>query len=47
LTSMAKENSWLFYVHDPDFAVSQVRFDDERKTFVAVDALKDLALGSG
>ena len=47
LTSMAKENSWLFYVHDPDFAVSQVRVDDERKTFVAVDALKDLALGSG
>ncbi len=47
LTSMAKENSWLFYVHDPDFAVSQVRVDAERKTFVAVDALKDLALGSG
>jgi hypothetical protein len=44
---MAKGNSWLFYVHDPDFAVSQVRVDDERKTFVAVDALKDLALGSG
>jgi glyoxylase-like metal-dependent hydrolase (beta-lactamase superfamily II) len=47
LTSMAKGNSWLFYVHDPDFAVSQVRVDDERKTFVAVDALRDLALGSG
>jgi glyoxylase-like metal-dependent hydrolase (beta-lactamase superfamily II) len=46
LTSMAKENSWLFYVHDPDFAVSQVRFDDERKTFIAVDALKDLAIGT-
>jgi glyoxylase-like metal-dependent hydrolase (beta-lactamase superfamily II) len=46
LTSMAKENSWLFYVHDPDFAVSQVRYDDERKTFVAVDAIKDLAIGT-
>jgi glyoxylase-like metal-dependent hydrolase (beta-lactamase superfamily II) len=46
LTSMAKENSWLFFVHDPDFAVSQVRFDGEKKTFIAVDALKDLALGS-
>lgn len=46
LTSMAKENSWLFFVHDPDFAVSQVRYDADRKTFVAVDALKDLAIGS-
>jgi glyoxylase-like metal-dependent hydrolase (beta-lactamase superfamily II) len=46
LTSMAKANSWLFFVHDPDFAVSQVRYDDERKTFIAIDALKDLALGS-
>jgi glyoxylase-like metal-dependent hydrolase (beta-lactamase superfamily II) len=46
LASMAKENSWLFFVHDPDFAVSQVRFDGEKKTFIAVDALKDLALGS-
>ncbi len=46
LTSMAKGNSWLFYVHDPDFAVSQVRYDEERKTFVAVDAIKDLAIGT-
>ena len=46
LTSMAKENSWLFFVHDPDFAVSQVRYDEERKTLVAIDALKELALGS-
>jgi glyoxylase-like metal-dependent hydrolase (beta-lactamase superfamily II) len=47
LTSLAKENAWLFYVHDPDFAVSQVRYDDEHKTYIAVDALKDLAIGSG
>lgn len=46
LTSLAKENAWLFYVHDPDFAVSHVRYDDDLKTFVAVDALKDLAIGS-
>ena len=25
LTSLAKENAWLFYVHDPDFAVSKVQ----------------------
>jgi glyoxylase-like metal-dependent hydrolase (beta-lactamase superfamily II) len=46
LTSLAKENAWLFYVHDPDFAVSHVRYDDILKTFVAMDALKDLAIGS-
>jgi hypothetical protein len=46
LTSLAKENAWLFYVHDPDFAVSKVQFDTERKTFVAVEALKDFVIGS-
>jgi glyoxylase-like metal-dependent hydrolase (beta-lactamase superfamily II) len=46
LTSLAKENAWIFYVHDPDFAVSKVQFDNEHKTFVAVDALKDLVIGS-
>jgi glyoxylase-like metal-dependent hydrolase (beta-lactamase superfamily II) len=46
LTSLAQENAWIFYVHDPDFAVSKVQVDDEHKTFVAVDALKDLAIGS-
>jgi glyoxylase-like metal-dependent hydrolase (beta-lactamase superfamily II) len=46
LTSLAKENAWLFYVHDPDFAVSKVRYDDEHKTFVVVDARKDFVIGS-
>lgn len=46
LTSLAKENAWIFYVHDPDFAVSKVKPDDEHKTFIAVDARKDLAIGS-
>jgi glyoxylase-like metal-dependent hydrolase (beta-lactamase superfamily II) len=46
LTSLAQENAWIFYVHDPDFAVSKVQFDDEHKTFVAVEALKDLVIGS-
>ena len=45
LTSLAQENAWIFYVHDPDFAVSKVQVDDEHKTFVAVDALKDLVIG--
>ncbi len=46
LTSLAKENAWLFYVHDPDFAVSKVQVDNEHKTFVAVDARKDLVIDS-
>ncbi|MCX6034845.1 MAG: MBL fold metallo-hydrolase [Chloroflexi bacterium] len=46
LTSLVKDDAWLFYVHDPDFAVSKVRYDDEHKTFLAVDAQKDLAIGS-
>jgi glyoxylase-like metal-dependent hydrolase (beta-lactamase superfamily II) len=43
LTSVAKENAWIFYTHDPDIAVSKVRYDDEHKTFAAVEARKDLA----
>jgi glyoxylase-like metal-dependent hydrolase (beta-lactamase superfamily II) len=45
LTSLAEENAWIFYVHDPDFAVSKVQSEDEHKTFEAVDARKDLAVG--
>jgi glyoxylase-like metal-dependent hydrolase (beta-lactamase superfamily II) len=44
MTSLAKENAWIFYVHDPDFAVSRVQSDNEHKTFVAIDAQKDLAI---
>lgn len=46
LTSLAEENASIFYVHDPDFAVSKVQVVTEQKTFVAVDARKDLAIGS-
>jgi glyoxylase-like metal-dependent hydrolase (beta-lactamase superfamily II) len=45
LTSLAKENTWLFYGHDPEITVSKVHYDDERKTFVAVESRKDLAIG--
>ncbi len=45
LTSLAKENAWLFYVHDPEFAVSKVQYDNEHKTFAAVDARKNLTIG--
>ena len=45
LTSLVEENAWIFYTHDPDFALSKVQFDNEHKTFGAVDAQKDLAIG--
>ncbi len=44
LTSLAKENAWLFYVHDPEFAVSKVKYDEEHKTFVAVEERQVLEL---
>jgi hypothetical protein len=46
LETLVKENSWLFYVHDPDFAVSKVQYDDEHKTYSAIDTRKELSIGS-
>jgi len=43
LSSMAEENAWLFYIHDPEVAVSKVQRDDSRKTFVAIDEHPDLS----
>jgi len=37
LSSLAEENAWLFYTHDPEIAVSKVQFDDMRKTFIAIE----------
>jgi hypothetical protein len=45
LTSLAAEDAWLFYVHDPEMAASKVKYDEEYKTFVAIDAQKDLVIG--
>jgi glyoxylase-like metal-dependent hydrolase (beta-lactamase superfamily II) len=42
LTSLTRENGWLFYTHDPEIAVSKVGFDAARNTFVAIDSYKDL-----
>jgi len=45
LTSLANENAWIFYVHDPECAVSKVQYDNDHKTFIAVDNRKDFASG--
>jgi len=46
LSSIAKENAWIFYTHDPDFAVSRVLYDEDHKTFSAVDTRRELASDS-
>ena len=42
LSSLAEEDAWLFYTHDPEVVFSRVRFDEARKTFVAVEGRTDL-----
>ncbi len=42
LTSLAKEDAWLFYTHDPEIAVSKVQFNDKEKAFIDVENYKDL-----
>ncbi len=37
LKSLAIDNGWLAYVHDPEIAVSRIQADEEHHTFVAVD----------
>jgi len=46
LPSLAADGAWIFYVHDPDFAVSKVRFDEENQTYIAVDPQRDLTVVS-
>jgi glyoxylase-like metal-dependent hydrolase (beta-lactamase superfamily II) len=45
LTSLEKENAWLFYVHDPEMAVSKLSHDAERRTFEAVASQRELIVG--
>jgi glyoxylase-like metal-dependent hydrolase (beta-lactamase superfamily II) len=46
LDSLAKENAWIFYVHDPDFAVSKIKADGEHNTFITVNIQKNFAIDS-
>ena len=45
LPSVEKEAGWIYYVHDPEMALSHVQYDEEHKTFKAVDAQADLNIG--
>jgi len=37
LSSVVEDRAWIFYTHDPEIAISRVQFDEEKKTFAAVD----------
>ena len=42
LSSLAEDDAWVFYAHDPEMAVSKVEFDATRKTAIAVGSHRDL-----
>jgi len=43
LSGVEKEGGWIYFVHDPEIALSRVKFDPERKTYVPIEAQADLA----
>jgi glyoxylase-like metal-dependent hydrolase (beta-lactamase superfamily II) len=45
LTTLDKENDWIYYVHDPEAALSRVEYNKEQKTFTAVEPRVVLKLG--
>ncbi len=44
LESLAQDNGWLAYVHDPEMAASHIRADEEHHTFVAVEERPSLEI---
>lgn len=42
LTHVAEENSWLFFTHDPQIAISKILYDQERKKFKKGAAMERL-----
>ncbi len=46
LASLDKENDWIYYVHDPETALSRVEYDREHKTYKPIEPRSELRLGS-
>src|SRR5512138_1577116 len=42
LGSVQKDNAWIYFVHDPEIALSRVQYDEENKTYNAVDTRPEL-----
>jgi glyoxylase-like metal-dependent hydrolase (beta-lactamase superfamily II) len=45
LASLDREHAWLYYVHDPQAAVSRLAYDPEHQTYMAVDPQTELKIG--
>jgi len=45
LVTLEKENGWIYYTHDPEMALSKVRYDVEHKTYTAIEPQAGLNLG--
>jgi glyoxylase-like metal-dependent hydrolase (beta-lactamase superfamily II) len=41
LTSVAEDEAWLCYVHDPEIAISKVQFDAKNKTFIVTESMSE------
>jgi glyoxylase-like metal-dependent hydrolase (beta-lactamase superfamily II) len=44
LHSAAQDGAWVYYVHDPRYAASRVRWEETRQTFVPEAAQEELVL---
>jgi glyoxylase-like metal-dependent hydrolase (beta-lactamase superfamily II) len=44
LSSLAEENAWIYYVHDPQVAASKVRWNEAHTTFIVTETCQDLTL---
>jgi glyoxylase-like metal-dependent hydrolase (beta-lactamase superfamily II) len=42
LGSVEKDDAWIYYVHDPEMALSKVKYDPERETFTPVEERVEL-----
>jgi len=43
LEQVDKEHAWIYYVHDPEIALSRLAYDKEHKTFKPVEAQAELS----
>jgi glyoxylase-like metal-dependent hydrolase (beta-lactamase superfamily II) len=44
LASVTKDNAWIYYVHDPETALSRIKYDPENNKYMAVEPQPQLDL---
>jgi glyoxylase-like metal-dependent hydrolase (beta-lactamase superfamily II) len=45
MKSLEQDNAWVYYTHDPEMALSRVKFDEEKHTYIPIEARTQLDLG--